>query len=430
MPILISYVSASRGGMDMRKGFLIKSFKGFSKNAKLYLYAFAFYSIASGAFSMLQGIYIKELKLGEDFLGLLMGSKTIAIAVFAFPCALVVNRLGKKRALFISMLIVPLSILFQGILKNMWAIYFLSIFQGIFEALLGVTASPFLMDNSHDDERITLFSFSFATNTFSMMFGYYLSGNVVESLKKSFDIISSYRYTIMLAGIIGLIALMFIILMKKSNENEIKNEFVSLKQAIMVFKEKGVYQFIIYNSLIGFGAGLVVPYFNVYLKYKISITDVQLGTIMSISQIATGIGGLLTPLLARRFGKVKTIIMCQIASIPFLLLIATPPSILLVSIAFFMRSALMNMTGPVINNISMELVDSSRRSVLSSIFNLSANLSRALSIMAAGFIMKNFERGYEIPYYITTILYIIGTIYFYKTFKNFDSKKRHMAHER
>lgn len=413
----------------MRKGYFIKSFKGFSKNAKLYLYAFVFYSIASGAFSMLQGIYIKELKLGEDFLGLLMGSKTIAIAVAAFPCALVVNRLGKKRALFISSLIVPVSILLQGLFKNMWAIYFISIFQGIFEALLGVTGSPFLMDNSREDERITLFSFSFAANTFSMMLGYYLSGNIVEGFKKYFDIISSYRYTIMLSGIIGLVALIFIILMRKNSEKETKNESVSLKQAILVFKERGVYQFIIYNSLIGFGAGLVVPYFNVYLKYKISISDVQLGAIMSISQVATGIGGLLTPLLARRFGKVKTIIMCQIASIPFLLLIATPPSILLVSIAFFMRSALMNMTGPVINNISMELVDSSRRSVLSSILNLSANLSRALSIMAAGFIMKNFERGYEIPYYITTVLYIIATIYFYKTFKNFDSKKRYMAHE-
>lgn len=407
----------------MTRIFFAKSDDRFSRNAKLYLFALAFYSITCGAFGMLQGIYIKELKLGEDFLGFLMGSKTIAVAAAAFPCALIVNRLGKRKALFISMLLVPFTILFQGFFKNMWAIYFFGIVQGVFEALFGVTGSPFLMDNSHGEQRIKLFSYAFAANTFSMMIGYYLSGHIVQAFRGSFDVVSAYRYTIIISGVLGLIAVTFIMFMNKNSEMESKSDSVSLKQAVAVFKERGVYQFIIYNTLIGFGAGLVVPYFNVYLKYKINITDVQLGTIMSISQVATGMGGLMTPILARRFGKVKTVIMCQIASIPFLLLIATPPSILIVSVAFFMRSALMNMTGPVINNISMELVDSSRRSVLSSIFNLSSNLSRALSIMVAGFIMKNFTRGYEIPYYITTLLYIIGTVYFYKTFKNYDSKK-------
>ena len=395
--------------------------KKFNKNAMLYLYAMVFYSIAAGAFGMLQGIYIK-LKIGEDFLGMLISTKTLAMALFAFPCALIVNRIGKKKALFFSILFILFSITMQGYFQSSWLILTFGLMQGCFEALLSVTGGPFLAENSHGEERVRLFSVSFAVNTFSVMAGYYIFGQVVEDLSKSINIIQAYRYGIIVSGFVGIAALVFIALIRETPLLEENKKPITLKDSIAVFGEKGVLQFIIYNSLIGFGAGLVVPYFSVYLKFKINITTSQLGVIMSLSQVATGVGGLITPILANKFGKVNTIIMCQIASIPFLLLIATPSSIFIVSIAFFMRSALMNMSGPVISNISMELVENEKRSVLSSILNLSSSFTRAISAVSAGFMMKHFANGYEIPYYITTCLYVIATVYFYKTFKSYNKE--------
>jgi MFS family permease len=335
----------------------------------------------------------------------------------------VVSRTGKRKALLFSMLVTSIAIILQGYFRYQWLILFFGIIQGTSDALLSVTGGPFLAENSRGDERIRLFSVSFAVNTFSVMAGYSIFGQVVERLNMNISVVQAYRYGIIGAGFTAILSLAFIFFIKDNANSEDGKNGVSLKDSISVFREKGVYQFIIYNSIIGFGAGLVVPYFNVYLKFKINISTNQLGTIMSLSQLATGIGGLITPILARRFGKVNTIIMCQIASIPFLLLIATPPSILIVSIAFFMRSALMNMAGPVINNISMDIVSNDKRSVLSSILNLASSFTRAISAVAAGFIMKNFSNGYEIPYYITTCLYVIATVYFYKTFKNFNSAK-------
>lgn len=395
----------------------------FNRNARLYLYGMIFYSIATGAFGMLQGIYIK-LKIGEDFLGMLISSKTLAMALFAFPCAFIVSRIGKKMSLFFSISFILLCIAMQGYFQSGWVMLIFAIGQGCSEALLTVTGGPFLAENSHDgEERIKLFSVSFAVNTFSVMAGYYIFGQVVEGLSKNIDIIKAYRYGIIAAALAGIAAIVFISFIKELQVSWENKKSITLKDSISVFGEKGVLQFIIYNSLIGFGAGLVVPYFGVYLKFKINISTSQLGTIMSLSQVATGLGGLLTPVLANKFGKVNTIIICQITSIPFLLLIATPPSILIVSIAFFMRSALMNMTGPVISNISMELVSNEKRSVLSSILNLSSSLTRAISAVIAGLMMKNLANGYEIPYYITTCLYIIATLYFYKTFKSYNNCK-------
>ncbi len=372
---------------------------------------------------MLQGIYIKELRIDEGFLGLILSLKTLSLAVFSIPCAMVVNKIGKKKGILLTMIIVPITIILQGLTMNKWSILILSILQGGANCFMMVSEGPFFMENSSPKNRLTLFSYSFADNVFSTMFGYFVFGQLSGNMNKNFGSINSLRYSIVISGILGLISCTFVAFIKDKNACTIESKSSFFKDLIQVTKKKYPLNFLLYNLIIGFGAGLVVPYFNVYLKYKVNATTGQIGVIMSLAQAATGIGGLITPRMAYKFGRVKTIIMCQVASIPFLMLIALPPNINIVAIALFIRNGLMNMASPVVGNMSMELIEEHERPMFASINNISNNLSRALSAVVAGFIMNNFSRGYEIPYFITSIMYIAGTAYFYKCFKGFDKKK-------
>jgi MFS family permease len=403
---------------------LIDSKKKISKNAAFYLAALMFFCISSGAFSMLQGIYIKELDLGEDFLGIIISLRTLAIAVFSIPCAIFVNKFGKKKALLIAFILTPLLIIFQGYFRSKWLLLALAILQGGTNSFMSVSEGPFFMENSNEKNRLRLFSFSFADNVFSTMIGYSLFGYVSGVLHSRYTIINALRYSIIISGLIGLIAVIFILRLKENNETKAKLQQAFYKDMLKVVKNKNSFNFLIYNFIIGFGAGLVVPYFNVYLKYKVNIGTEQIGLIMALAQGAMGLGGLITPFIAQKIGKVNTIIACQVASIPFLMLIAMPPSIIVVSIALFMRNGLMNMAGPIVGNMSMELVENTERSIFASVNNISGNLSRGLSAVVAGFIMTNFKNGYEIPYFITAILYIMGTVHFYKSFSKFGLKSK------
>lgn len=67
-----------------------------SQNIKFYYLAVIFFYISFGGFNMLQGIYIKELNYGENYLGILISLKTIAIALLSFPAAFFLNKLQKK----------------------------------------------------------------------------------------------------------------------------------------------------------------------------------------------------------------------------------------------------------------------------------------------------------------------------------------------
>ena len=394
----------------------------FSKNALLYLCGICFFYISMGAFNMLQGIYIKELKIDEGFLGLILSLKTFALAFFSIPCAIIVNKIGKKNGVLLTVFLVPLLVIFQALSTNKWTILMLSVFQGGANSFMMVSEGPFFMENSNSKNRIKLFSYSFADNVFSTMMGYFIFGQVSGGLNSIFGDISGLRYTMIISGLVGLISCFFIFFIKDKKACTIEDRSTFLKNLVKISKKKYPLKFLIYNLIIGFGAGLVVPYFNVYLKYKVNASTEQVGFIMSLAQGAMGLGGLITPFMAAKYGRIKTIIMCQVASIPFLMLIALPPNIIVVTIALFMRNGLMNMAGPVVGNLSMELIDEDERSIFASVNSISNNLSRALSAVVGGFIMNHFAYGYEVPYFITAIMYIIATGFFYNSFKGFDAK--------
>lgn len=394
-----------------------------SKNAMLYFVVIAFYYISTGAFSMLQGIYIKELNMGESFLGTILSLRILATALFSIPGAMIVNRWGKKKGIMFGAFFVPIACILQGYFENPWLILMVATIQGCAMSFILVAEGPFFMENGTPRNRLRLFSYSFADSVFATMIGYFAFGSITHNLDKYMSPVEALRYSIIFSGIIGLASCIFVFMIKDSKKNYEESSYNIYKNMLSIVGQKNAQRFVIYNFVIGFGAGLVVPYFNVYLKYKVNATTEQIGIIMSLAQAAMGAGGLITPFMAGKYGKVKTIIICQIVSIPFLMLIALPPSIVVVSVALFIRNALMNMATPIVNNMAMEMVKEQERPIFSSLNNISSNLSRALSAVIAGIIMNNFTNGYEIPYFITSIMYIVATIYFYRSFKDIEKKK-------
>lgn len=396
--------------------------KKFPKNANIYLVSAFFFYMSMGAFSMLQGIYIKELNMGESFLGLILSLKTLAIAFAAIPCAMVVNKIGRKNGILLSMFLVPVLSILQGVFSHKIPILIFALLQGASQGFLMVSEAPFFMENSSSKTRITLFSYAFADNVFSSMLGYFIFGHISNLLSNQVGLILALKFSIIFSGILGLISCLFIVFIKESGTGTVAthNNKEFFTNALTLIKKPYPVKFLIYNLMIGFGAGLVVPYFNVYLKYKVNATTSQIGLIMALAQGAMGLGGLLTPRMAKKFGKVKTILICQVLSIPFLMLIALPPNIIIVGSALFIRNGLMNMAGPVNNSMSMELIEDSQRSIYSSINSISNNFTRAISSMLGGYIMHNFANGYEIPYFLTAIIYAIATLFFYKSFSTLE----------
>lgn len=113
-------------------------------------------------------------------------------------------------------------------------------------------------------------------------------------------------------------------------------------------------------------------------------------------------------------GRFREQFIGNIISLPFLLTLGVERYLPFAVVAFWLRSAFMNMGGPISSSFMMELVPEDRRATASSLAGMSWNLTWAASASASGWIMQRY--GYEIPFFITAFLYAVAAMSFYMMF--------------
>lgn len=107
-------------------------------------------------------------------------------------------------------------------------------------------------------------------------------------------------------------------------------------------------------ALISLGAALLIPYLNLFFKERFDVDDVALGAIFAALGLATGLSALAAPAVSARLGKIRTVALAQLLSIPFLMLLGFAPLLGVAVGAALLRGALFNMGSPLYDAFAME----------------------------------------------------------------------------
>lgn len=396
-----------------------------NKNIRLFLTVNIIASFAMGIFNMLIGIYLKELGYKEHFVGMVLSINTFSIALSSIPSAYLLEKIGRKKSLAIGFLCIAIGSSFIVLLNNKLLIIAMSILVGTGLSVKTTAEGMYITENTTEEERVFAFSVNFIIFNAGMMIASFIGGVLSSYISNFLTSAQSITLIFISSAILSMTGLIPIHFMKEPESLKPRSLKSCIKGYMKILNKK-VLEFMTYNFLIGLGAGVVVPFFSVYLKYSMNIEDNIVGTILSISQFGCIVCGGLVPFLSNKLGKVKTVILCQILSIPFLVSIAFPQGLILVTISFFIRNGLMNMAIPLTQNLSMELVDKSERTNLSSFLSLSSNISRAMGIAIGGFMMEKIS--YNSPYYLTIVLYVMGIIIFSFIYKDDLKKEKIKTH--
>jgi predicted MFS family arabinose efflux permease len=167
--------------------------------------------------------------------------------------------------------------------------------------------------------------------------------------------------------------------------------------------------------LIGCGAGLVIPFMNLYFVRRFACSSAQIGSFFSAAQVLTAIASLLGPAVARRFGKLRTAVGSELLSLPFLVTLGAESRLSIAVGAFLMRATLMQAATPLLNAFVMEVLPPELRARMSSLTNLLWNVGWAVSATLAGLVIERF--GYAVPFYCTAALYACAATTFYLSFR-------------
>jgi MFS family permease len=385
----------------------------FRPNARLYLLNVIITGAAMGIFRLLFNFYILSLGFDEALLGSLVTTNSLTALIVALPMGYLADRLGRKTSLLVAGTVMGLAVIGMVLWPTASAFYITNVFFGISQSLAAVTMAPFLMENSGEEERTYLFSFGSGLMMTSTSVGNWIGGYLPSWIAgwRMVEATSSTAYggAIMVVGFITLASLLPLALMKtpRTPRSE-RSVFAPLTYAA---KNPGKLSRLILPMLLtSIGAGLIMPFMNVFFRQVYHQPDPVIGGLFAWGSLAMGIGLLMAPPLADRMGKIRLVVITQGLSIPFLILLGFAPWFWLSAASYYIRVALMNMSGPVYQTFVMENVEESARATVASLVSMSWNFGWAFSPMVSGWMQVNYGFG---PPFIGTIVLYAFSVYLY-----------------
>jgi len=380
------------------------------------------FTVTMGVFFTFIGIFLKDSGFLEGFVGKTLSLCTISIALSSLLFSFLIKNYRYKKIIILGVILLAAGMTGVVLSTTTISIFLSVILIGMGFSMHMTSEGAFLSVHNKERDRVRVFSYNFAIKNIGVILGSLIGGRVSDLLIHPFDRITAMKIIFILCGILLLCSIRPI---NKITENEVVREdkmnFKDYYRSYISLLRGRILMFLLYKSTIGLGAGMVVPFFSVYLKYTLDIENSIVGVIFSIAQMGCVLGGLAVPYLVKVWGRERTVIICQLLSVPFLISIAFPQGIILITISFLMRSTLMNLNNPINQNLSMEMVGEEERPILSSLFALSGNFTRAIGIVLGGYLMENVS--YNTPYYFTIILYLLGTYLFFRIFGMGKPKK-------
>ena len=386
-----------------------------SPNARFFLVGGLFNGLGMSVFTLLFNLYLKEFGYSETVIGHILSAGALGAAVIAVPAAMIIERFHLKHILILGTILSSLSYGLQVFFRDIHFILFFSFTATMFITVYRVSVAPFFMRNSTPSERIHLFSLSYAMMMFSQLLGFFIGGFLPKaalSLGLASTMTDAYRFSLYTSIVLTMISVIPFLSIEQRPVPRVKSTFT---ERIRRYNWGIILRLMIPKIFVGMGAGLVIPFMNLYFKIVFNLSAESIGIYFSVLQVFMFFGMLSAPFLTKRFGMIKSIVLTELLSVPFMLALALTHHLPLAVMAFILRGTLMNMNIPISSNFEMELVKEADQPFTNAISMLAWNGAWTVSAHWGGKIIE--EYSFSFSFYITIALYVISAVTYYFFFR-------------
>ncbi len=404
--------------------------RSFSPNARFYLLGTIITGLSFSIYMLIFNLYIDSRGYPRSFLGELQSLPNLIALFGAVPAGMLVDRIGRRRALLLASAGQTLASFGIVVSPGPWGLRLSMITFGVSQSLWMVSGAPFMMENSTEEERNALFSASFGLQTLVGFFGTLVGGYLptVFGNVLGVNVESATAYGTTLAGTVALSAMALIpVFLIKEQPRAAIVRVGSVWPWRNLSNPRLAARIFVPNIVISMGAAILIPYMNLFFKETFPISDTVLGTLFAVSAVITGTATLASPVLADRWGRIRSLVLTQLTSIPFLLLIGFSGVFWISGIAFWVRAALMNMGNPLYSAFAMEQVTERERATVSGLMGMSWNIGWTIGPYLSGYMQANPNIGFQPIFLITCSLYVVAALLEKGFFQRLDDRQRRAA---
>ena len=389
-------------------------------------------SLIHVAFILILNIFLRKQGFSDPSIASLNSLRFIGALVFAIPLGIYIKGKKLKPFFVFASLIVPLTsiLIIESVFYNLLSFIQLGfLLWGIGVMLMRVCSLPFIIRITTSENSTEALSLSASTWAMATM----LSGIIISGLDwlsildiGPYTLIFNERVILWIITIIGSSAIYFALKIDEVTPlNRAKREIFSIRKSYdwdMIFKA------ISPLVLISIGAGLTIPFVNLFFNSVFGLSSSQYSLLGSFTALLVFIFSLLVPSLRKKYGYWMTIVVVQSLAIFCLVLMAIMElyaefsfAFTVAIIAYILRQPLMHMAHPASNELMMNYVGKKNQELISAISSSLWSASWFFSAKLFEWLRLLNYHYYEI-FLITAFLYVIGVIMFANLIREYDLK--------
>ena len=391
-------------------------------------------SLIHVAFILILNIFLRKQGFSDPSIASLNSLRFIGALVFAVPLGIYIKGKKLKPFFIFAALIVPLTsiLIIESVFYNLLSLIQLGfLLWGIGVMLMRVCSLPFIIRITTSENSTEALSLSASTWAMATM----LSGIIISGLDwlsildiGPYTLIFNERLILWIITVIGSSAIYFALKIDEVTPlNKAKKEIFSIRKSYdwnMIFKA------ISPLVLISIGAGLTIPFVNLFFNSVFGLSSSQYSILGSFTALLVFIFSLLVPSLRKKYGYWMTIVVVQSLAILCLILMAMMElyaefsfAFTIAIIAYILRQPLMHMAHPASNELMMNYVGKKNQELISAISSSLWSASWFFSAKLFEWLRLFNYRYYEI-FLITAFLYIIGVIMFAYLIREYELKNK------
>ena len=417
---------------------ILRSYLDLPRNIHLlYLLEF-FLSLIHVAFILILNIYLRKQGFSDPEIASFNSLRFVGALAFALPLGIFIRGRRLKPFFKMASLMVPLTsiMIIEAIHYSMTPLIQLSfILWGIGMMLMRVCSLPFIIRHTTNDNSTEALSLSASTWSLStMVSGLIISGLVwISNIKLNPDLIKLNEYGILwIITLIGSLSYVFTIQINEDVDLN-KGKRPGIFSLHKTYDWSMIFKAISPLILISIGAGLTIPFVNLFFNSVFNFNSSDFSLLSSITAMLVFTFSLLVPTLRKKYGYWMTIVFVQTLAILCLVIMSLteiyasyPYAVIIAVAAYIFRQPLMHMAHPASNELMMNYVGKNNQELISA---LSSSLWSASWFISA----KLFEwlrlldfRYYEI-FLITAFLYVLGVILYVFLIKEYENIQKKSA---
>jgi MFS family permease len=402
--------------------------RGFSSNAKLFLIYALLSGLGTGIWNVMFNIYLLRLGYETTFVGLFWMMNMVFHGAFAFPAGLIGDKIGRRKTFILA---TTFSIVARGALlftRDPTLLLVLAGLAGMGEGFHAVAGAPFMMENSEPKERPHLFSLNSSFLMISTFAGS-LSGGLLPLFWAGILNVpgldpGAARWALVTSLPLTFVALVPLALIRERTVDLVER-FRDLFTLRNVVNYGVIFKLTLCAALVGVGFGMTVRFFNLFFNMAHNANDNQVGLFLAIASLGSALTVLLSPYVTGRWGMARGIMLTQIVSIPFLLLMTVFSNLPLVVSLFVVRGAVYTISMPLRNQLSMVFVISRERATTAGMTHMAFDLGGAVGAVVVGVLIVGGE--FLGAFSVAAGLLIVPAVLYYVFFAKMEDAQRAVA---